>query len=261
MPCHSPRTLVLTRVWIGVALVACLGLTGCDRGPQIPLAESSPGVPLSYVALGDSYPAGGGPVGGESYVDHYEELIEDRDLEVEVTDLSVSGATTADLLSTISGADQKAALHEAQLVTITIGGNDFLQTAGTCRTDMACFDETLAGIEQRLIEVAEEVRAAAPNAVILMTNYPDVAAGNPSALSFLGYGSFEAAREISMDSSEMVCSVAERHDMECVDVYRAFNGDDGKTSAWQEGLLAIDIIHPSPEGHRLIARLLCELAC
>lgn len=243
-------------------LTALLGLVGCDRGPQVPLAEPSPGAPLNYVALGDSYPAGGGPVGGESYVDHYEDLIEARsDLEVEVNDLSVSGATTADLLSTISGAEQRAALQGAQLVTITIGGNDFLQSAGACRTDMACFDETLAAIEQRLVDVAKQVRSSAPAALILMTNYPDVVAGNPSALSFLGYGSFETAREISMESAEMVCSVAERHDMTCVDVYGAFNGEDGKTSAWQEGLMAVDIIHPSSEGQRLIADLLCDLAC
>jgi lysophospholipase L1-like esterase len=249
-------------LWIGVVLVVTLALTGCDRGPRTSLPEPPPGAPLAYVALGDSYPAGGGPVGGESYVDHYEDLIEQRtDTEVEVTDLAVSGATTADLLTTISGPDERAALQEAQLVTITIGGNDFLQTAGACRTEMACFDETLDEIEDRLIEVAGRVRVEAPGALILMTNYPDVVAGNPAALSFLGYGSFEIAREISMRSSELVCSVAEDHDMTCVDVYRAFNGADGEASAWEEGLLATDIIHPSPEGHRLIARLLCDLAC
>ena len=250
------------RLWIGVLLVATLGSSACDRGPLTPLPEPPPGAPLAYVALGDSYPAGGGPVGGESYVDHYEDLIEQRnDSEIQVTDLAVSGATTADLLTTISGAEARAALRQAQLVTITIGGNDFLQAAGACRTEMACLNETVAEVEERLIEVAGRVRAAAPDALILMTNYPDVVAGNPPALSFLGYGSFEAAREVSMRSSEMVCSVAERHGMTCVDVYRAFNGEDGETSAWKEGLLAVDIIHPSAEGHRLIARLLCDLAC
>lgn len=243
-------------------LIVAVSLGGCDRGPRTSLPNPPAGEPLSYVALGDSYPAGGGPVDGESYVDHYEDLIEQRSgTEVEVTDLAVSGATTADLLTSISGAEEKAALGRAQLVTITIGGNDFLQTAGSCRTEMACFEETLARIEDRLTEVAERVRAEAPTALILMTNYPDVVAGNPAALSFLGYGSFGTAREIAMRSSEMVCSVAERHGMTCVDVYGAFNGPDGQTSAWEEGLLAIDIIHPSAEGHRLIARVLCDLAC
>ena len=250
------------RPLIAVLLAASLGAAGCDRGPGTSLPEPPPGAPLTYVALGDSYPAGGGPVGGESYVDHYEDLIEQRsDTEVAVTDLAVSGATTTDLLSTISGAEEKAALRQAQLVTITIGGNDFLQSAGACRTQMDCYDATLTEIEGRLLEVAARVRAEAPGALILMTNYPDVVAGNPSALSFLGYGSFETAREISKRSSDMVCSVAQRHGMTCVDVYRAFNGPDGEASAWEEGLLAIDIIHPSSEGHRLIARLLCDLAC
>lgn len=258
---RSPSTFRRSR-WIVALIVACLGFTGCDRGPQTTLPEPSPGAPLAYVALGDSYPAGGGPVGGESYVDHYEELIEQRaNTEVEVTDLAVSGAATADLLTTISGAEERAALDRAQLVTITIGGNDILQTVEACRGEMVCFDETLAQIEDGLIRVAARVRAEAPAALILMTNYPDVVAGNPAALSFLGYESFETAREISMRSNEMVCSVAERHGMTCVDVYGAFNGEDGKTSAWQEGLLATDILHPSTEGHRLIARLLCDLAC
>ena len=251
-----------TRLWIGLLVAVTLSSTACDRGPRTPLPEPAPGIPLTYVALGDSYPAGGGPVGGESYVDHYEDLIERRsETEVEVTDLAVSGATTADLLTTISGAEAKTALQQAHLVTVTIGGNDFLQAAGECRTDLACLNGTVDDIEVRLVEVATRVRAEAPDALILMTNYPDVVAGNPAALSFLGYGSFEAAREVSMRSSEMVCSVAERNDMTCVDVYRAFNGNDGRTSAWGEGLLAVDIIHPSAEGHRLIARLLCDFVC
>ena len=219
------------------------------------------GEALSYVALGDSYPAGAGPVNGESYVDHYEDLIEQSsDLEIEVTDLAASGATTDDLLKTISGPQGQAALQAAQVITITIGGNDFLQSAVSCR-EPACFDGVVSAIEQELNEVAARVRAVAPDALILMTNYPDVVAGNDAALAFLGYGSFEVARDISMRSSDMVCSVAERHGMRCVDVYEAFNGADGEKSAWDEGLLATDIIHPSEEGHRLIAQLLCDIAC
>lgn len=199
---------------------------------------------------------------GESYVDHYEDLIEQRSgTDVAVTDLSVSGATTADLRATISDPEQKTALGKAQLVTITIGGNDFLRTAAACGSALPCLEGTLVDIERSLTEIAERVRADAPGALILVTNYPDVVAGNQAALSFLGYGSFEIAREVSMRSSEMVCSVAERHDMTCVDVYRAFNGPEGEGSAWEKGLLAQDIIHPSAEGHRLIAQLLCDIAC
>ena len=177
-----------------------------------------------------------------------------------VTDLAVSGATSADLLTTIAVTEARAALSDAQLITITIGGNDFLQGAGACRT-LVCLEPLLSDIERRLNEVAAQVRTYAPDALILMTNYPDVVAGNPAALSVLGYGSFEVAREVAVRSSDLVCSVAERHDFVCVDIYRAFNGPQGDESPWDEGLLAEDIIHPSPEGHRLIARLLCEIAC
>ena len=241
-------------------VVMSLGVAGCGRsGATLP--ERPPGVPIAYVALGDSYPAGGGPVAGVSYVDHYEELIEERSgAPVDVTDLSVSGATTDDLSSAIATPDAQAALREAHLVTITIGGNDFLQATGTCRT-LACFQPVLGDIQRRLTAVAGQVRSKAPSALILMTNYPDPVAGNPAALGFLGYGTFEDARAISRRSSELVCSVAERHDMTCVDVYRAFNGEAGEDSAWDQGLLAEDIIHPSAEGHRLIAELLCDITC
>ncbi|HWC13464.1 MAG TPA: SGNH/GDSL hydrolase family protein [Actinomycetota bacterium] len=247
------------------ALGAAAALVGaasaaCDRGND-PLPEPPPGAPLAYVALGDSYPAGGGPVAGESYVDHYEELIEQRSgTDVEVSDLAVSGATTADLLAAISSPDARAALERAHLVTITIGGNDFLQTAGTCSA-LPCYEALLGEIEKRLDEVAMRVRSEAPDALILMTNYPDPVAGNPAALAFLGYGSFDVAREISTRSSDLVCSVAERHDITCVDVHAAFNGPDGDRSASDEGLMADDIIHPSDKGHRVIAGLLCDIAC
>jgi len=246
---------------IGLLLIVGFGLAGCDRGSETVLPAPPAGEALSYVALGDSYPAGGGPVSGESFVDHYEDLIEQNSgIEVEVTDLAVNGATTEDLLAAISSPQQRAGLTGAQVITITIGGNDFLQTARTC-TEPACFEGVLVEIEDRLNVIAARVRDAAPDALILMTNYPDVMAGSAAALAFLGFGSAEVARDISMRSNEMICAVADRHGMRCVDVYGAFNGADGEASARDKGLLANDIIHPSEEGHRLIAQLLCDIAC
>ncbi len=247
----------MARTLSTVALLGALG--ACDRAPgETP--ERAPGEPLRYVALGDSYPAGGGPVGGVSFVDHYERLVQQQGTDISVTDLSVNGATTADLEMVLDEASNQAALRDAHMITDTIGGNDFLHEAPACRV-RACYEGLLDRIQDRLDQVAGRIRELAPEAAVLMTNYPDPVAGNPRAVAVLGPGSMMMARDVFAKGADLVCNVAARHHIACVDVYAAFNGEDGQSSAYQRGLLSHDVIHPSAAGHRLIAQLLCDVTC
>jgi hypothetical protein len=56
--------------------------------------------------------------------------------------------------------------------------------------------------------------------------------------------------------NEMLCSAAEKHGFACIDIYHAFNGQDGSNPAGD--LLAMDYTHPSDKGNVLIAELLAS---
>jgi len=54
--------------------------------------------------------------------------------------------------------------------------------------------------------------------------------------------------------NDMLCQVAQTHDVMCADIYHAFNGPDGSTASGD--LLAADYTHPSEKGNELIAKIL-----
>lgn len=81
-----------------------------------------------YVALGDSISTGYGldPENGES--SFAEQIAEQQEQELSLTMLAQDGETTASLLAKLADADGEVAkaLETADVVTLTIGGNDFM---------------------------------------------------------------------------------------------------------------------------------------
>lgn len=77
----------------------------------------------SYVALGDSISAGYGLEGGEL---SFPEMLE-RDTGYVLTDFSSNdGVTSEDLLETLNKSEVIAAVQDADVITITVGGNDLM---------------------------------------------------------------------------------------------------------------------------------------
>lgn len=58
------------------------------------------------------------------------------------------------------------------------------------------------------------------------------------------------------DWNAMLCESAEAHGFGCADIYRAFNGSDGRTPSGT--LLGADYTHPSDAGNERIADVLIE---
>ena len=79
-----------------------------------------------YVALGDSISTGYGPDTEEAEKSFVEQIAEQQELSV--TMLAADGETTASLLAKLADADGAVAkaLETADVVTLTIGGNDFM---------------------------------------------------------------------------------------------------------------------------------------
>ncbi|NNC12927.1 SGNH/GDSL hydrolase family protein [Planctomonas sp. JC2975] len=197
----TPRTRAAA---CALGLVAVL-LTGCSGSgqsgspasgaPSAPTATATPlpaptstmrtptaADPLRYAALGDSYSAG---MGGGSEIGRClrsphafpQQLAKAKTIEL-ARFVACSGATTTDVLST-----QIAALDpQVELVTITIGGNDLNVSAlpsacargetSTCRAAVATSVSLLKTLPTKLEKTYKAIAKAAPNARILVADYP-----------------------------------------------------------------------------------------
>jgi lysophospholipase L1-like esterase len=143
------RTTVRMRLAsVLVAFIVCGLLVGSTSPADAQTAAKSPTDGLEYVALGDSFAAGYGlspatkkPVSGcHQSSENYPHRVA-RALGLKLTDVTCSGAVTADVIARAQKTDsgrapvQLAALgSRTRVVTLTIGGNDlgFFTTATSC---------------------------------------------------------------------------------------------------------------------------------
>ena len=219
-----PRGLLLPVA----AVVGAVALLVAGPGVATESASAAQSGTFEYVALGDSYSAGLGlapstrlpvPSCGQSEVNFPHRVAEQLDLRL--TDVSCSGATTADLTTAaqFDGADpQLDSLSDStDIVTLTIGGNDlgFVSVAATCAAASAegplltlssqpncesyfahAGDENPATVladrvAPALSDTYAAIAAAAPNARVFVLGYPNLfrdAASMPESGCFTQLG-------------------------------------------------------------------------
>ena len=158
-----------------------LGLAAAITGTGIP-AQAAPAV--HYVALGDSYSAGvgAGSTSGScaQSPNAYPALWAKANSPASFTFAACSGAKATDVISS-----QLSSLSASTtLVSITIGGNDasFSSTMETCvlKSTSSCESAVSAGEEYvnntlpgQLNTTLADIRAHAPNAKVVVLDYPD----------------------------------------------------------------------------------------
>ncbi|MCP3802061.1 SGNH/GDSL hydrolase family protein [Allokutzneria sp. A3M-2-11 16] len=169
-------------------LAAVLALTVTASGWAVP-----PGA--EYVAMGSSFAAGPGippsqpssPTACGRSSKNYPSLAAAK-LRLALTDVSCSGATTANLLTAPQHGQPPqvdAVTANTRLVSITIGGNDVNYVgslfAYSCQTsgggaqcpsvDQAAIDAALKTVHTKIGNVVTAVRNKAPRAKVLLVNY------------------------------------------------------------------------------------------
>jgi lysophospholipase L1-like esterase len=164
---------------VGVPALAA-GLAAVLIGAGMPAYAAA----VNYVALGDSYSSGvgaGGATGSCAQSPHaYPALWAAANPGASFTFAACSGARTSDVIS-----NQLASLSSSTtLVSITIGGNDvgFSSIMQTCVLDStsACENAVAAAekiartkLPRELNTTLAGIRAHAPNAKIIVLDYPD----------------------------------------------------------------------------------------
>lgn len=171
--------------------------------------------PFNYVALGDSYAAGAGLAeelgdtrqfdddgGCERHLDAYPARVamalqaRDETQTVEFDFVACSGDRIADAFQQMQA--NQDVLGRADLVTVTIGGNDLdwpdvlercatvwnrnpLAGQGSCTHGKEELFQRVDGMLQRLEELNSELRSFAPRAQILLVGYPQIAPLQPKS--------------------------------------------------------------------------------
>ncbi len=171
-------------------LAAVLLVLGLGAGPALARPAAATDEPVAYLALGDSYGAGYQPGSGADLEGGYAGPVLDAFAALapgaQLTNLSCGGETVESYrdggrFCSYEGSQREAALAflaehpETRLVTLSLGGNN-VQTcvSGSGSVDLACVQQGLATIRAELPGLLTELRAAAPQAQVVVTNYPDV---------------------------------------------------------------------------------------
>jgi lysophospholipase L1-like esterase len=181
--------------------------------------------------------------------------------QVVVENLATNDGVGADaLLARIRSEDRyRAAIAAADLITLTIGTNDW---QGPCNWpgDDDCWASSLSSVPADVGSILDEIRALRADrpTAIRLTTYYDAYIGFPTNLTgegqpddpmppaFLGFYRAEEARFYAA-----LCAQATDRDVPCVDLWEPFNGPGHDRDA--KGLLLDDHVHPNQAGHQLIA--------
>jgi lysophospholipase L1-like esterase len=217
---------------------------------------------LSVAALGDSIPAGANCAGCTPFVDLFARQLGDRlSAPVRAENLGVGGWTTADLLSSLDNVgDDAAVVRDADIVTVTIGANDFESRMdsyvdGSCGGSdrLECFGPALEELRSTLLEVLRrvaEIRAGRHTAV-LMTGYWDVFPDGDVALAQFGPEFLTDSAVLTRRVNAVIADLASDQGATYVDLFSLFKGSDGDRNPTDE--LADDGDHPNQDGHQSIA--------
>ncbi len=201
---------------------------------------------LNYLVLGDSIGFGAGIVNPDEAC--YGKIVADTN-GYNYKNLSVSGYNTDALLAHMLLPTVKEAIEEADIISLSIGGNDFLTSnmvqlcsEAAFLNDYSTFDEISSKFYDNYCKIIADIKKLNPDAVILaQTLY------NPM---------YNAARNIYQAGADRLNAGYRRYLSEnpgsivIVDVGSAFEG--------HEEYIANDCIHPNAAGNVEIARLVLK---
>ena len=199
---------------------------------------------LAIVALGDSLTHGVGDDNGEGYVKRLTTKLSERyDTKTSLSNLSVSGARTADLLTLLDTSGTKHTLQNADLIVMTIGGNDLFPGVETLTTNLSEYEPDTNAFIANSKKIIETIRIHNPDAPIYWMSL---------------YNPFEEFKELG-DTSKFV--IDWNHQMQTLatqypEIYiiPVFDLFQGQT----KNFLYSDHFHPNNKGYEAISERLIQ---
>jgi lysophospholipase L1-like esterase len=239
--------------------------------------------PKNYAALGDSYAAGEGlaPFDADSGPCHrspsaYPRLVANQ--EGSALDFApCTGATVSD----VAGGQLPTVDANADLVTVTVGGNDLgfarvvatcLVAAPSCSTLDAEVEASLTALGPKLEDAYRQIKARAPQARLMVVGYPQLVAdpakvdldacpalASPLPSRRIGADDGRWLREKGDRLSAVTAGAARSVGASYIDMTRAFAGHEAcSADPWLTGVVLTDLqasFHPTVAGQVELARL------
>jgi lysophospholipase L1-like esterase len=234
-------------LFLAIPLAVVLGLGVRDalrpgRGdlvppPAPPAAVALPRGTRLVVALGDSLTRGRGDDTGRGYVGDLAASLPGGSGAVRVENLAVDGLESRDLLASLAEPNVRALVSRANLVLLSIGGNDLSHSAeALARGAPGGIEAARARLEANLARILGELRRLNARAPIrILGLYDPLARSGPAA----------AGSAVVLDWSSMIARVAAAHEALAVPTFDLFEGRADRLSP--------DHFHPNADGYRLIA--------
>ena len=259
IPVATGLRLLIVIGFLAAGLLSCAhgstsgGSTALNRAPNQP-AETR------VVGLGDSVPAAAG-CACTSFVELLGRNLGQHTGRPNHTDnYARNGLDTTGLLTQLQDPGVAEGVAHADLVTVTIGANDFAGAeddyfAGTCGggAGLDCFRTTLPRLHANLTAVLDRIRAlAAGHPVgVRVTNYWNVFEDGEVGQEQHGDAFVHDSNQLTREANAVICDAAEHAGDVCIDLDTAFTraSPDGDPTS----LLAPDGDHPNQAGHDLIA--------
>lgn len=205
---------------------------------------------LNYIALGDSLAEGMNSYGqiGYSYTDYLkDELKKQNRLKFYTKEYTESGYETSDLITDIHIKNElKHDLRESNLVTLSIGANNFLHNINLGEVDVNNILSLKGKIEPIFTEIDEcvrEIRKYAKKDIIIVGYY------NP--IPFLFNTSSNDLDELFAYIDEKYNNIAKKYDCIYVSLYNLFKKN-------KDYLPNPMNIHPSGKGYKAITKEILE---
>lgn len=277
-----------------LAISVALVLTACSSAGPEPASTRTPApVPSSprpepgpsYVAIGDSYTAGG-LIGSfqpdgllcQRSTENYPSLVAEA-LDLTLTDVSCGGASSADVLQAGRGlpAQIDAVTEQSKVVTVSVGGNDFGlygNLIGTCPNvskpgapgapcrDLIATDvgSAIPAIGKKIGTVLDAVRTKAPRAEILVVGYPRLMPRSGTCKNTpYAKGDVAWLSSVESDLSAAMASAAASAGVAFVPMHARSKGHDlcSGDAAWVNGLEPPTgdgaFLHPNAAGEKAMA--------
>ncbi|HAJ75970.1 MAG TPA: SGNH/GDSL hydrolase family protein [Gammaproteobacteria bacterium] len=235
-----------------------------------------------YVALGSSFAAGPGiseQLGTCGRSDHnYSNLVATA-LNLTLTVVSCNGATIDNIRNTLQRdlpPQIDAVSPDTALVTVTIGGNDINFTSSTfacsgtaadehctANLDQAAINNELGQLPDELGAMLDDIKAKAPQAIIVLVTYPRVFPVDAANCSELELSVEDTAylADLGQKLEDAFVSVTSSRQILIAEAYAQAAGHGPcapPAERWVNGANIADAgirYHPTAEGHSEMARL------
>lgn len=219
-----------------IAVLIALTMLTCF----IPLADADE--PLRYVLIGDSIAFGSGVYNSTEAC--YGKIVADTNGYI-YDNYAVSGFTSGNVISTLQQSEVISAVEKADIISISVGGNDFLQQNIPLLVSQAAvgiythLDNIEKNLYKNLATIITTIREVNPDVVILMQTLYNTHIGVLGAIYDLAIPRVNRVIYGYLDENPGAYLL--------LDVAAAFDG--------HPEYVAADTIHPSAEGNIAIAEL------